>query len=63
MVIGETNNFSEVRLLDLRKLFGAYLEKKNGSDAKQGVLTEDDVHLNDAGNRFVAEQMLYLFQF
>jgi lysophospholipase L1-like esterase len=45
-------------LCDLRKAFVDHLKEKNGSDKEAGILTSDRVHLNEAGNRFVAETML-----
>lgn len=45
-------------LLDLRKHFISYLKEKNASNAPKDVLTSDGVHLNSAGNRFVADRML-----
>lgn len=45
-------------LLDLRQQFVAHLNAHNEADAAKGVLTSDGVHLNDAGNRFVADRML-----
>jgi len=47
-----------VQLLDLRHAFLEFLEKHNRDDADRGVLTTDGVHLNAAGNRFVAERLL-----
>jgi len=46
------------QLLDLRKLFLAHLKKHNTANAAKGVLTSDTVHLNAAGNRFLADLML-----
>lgn len=46
------------RLLDLRQLFQTYLKAHNPSNSETGILTRDGVHLNDNGNRFVAEQVL-----
>jgi isoamyl acetate esterase len=43
---------------DLRAAFVDYLKSHNPSNEEKGILTVDRVHLNDAGNRFVAEQML-----
>ena len=43
---------------DLRKAFISHLKEKNTDNAEKGVLTGDRVHLNEKGNRFVAEQML-----
>ena len=45
-------------LCDLRKAFKDHLATHNKENKAQGVLTGDRVHLNDAGNKFVAEQML-----
>ncbi|HEX3152439.1 MAG TPA: SGNH/GDSL hydrolase family protein [Gemmataceae bacterium] len=46
------------KLCDLRKAFQEYLEKNNAIDKESGILTSDRVHLNEAGNKFVAETML-----
>jgi len=46
------------RLLDLRKDFIEKLAESNTNNFEKGVLTTDGVHLNDAGNRFVASEML-----
>jgi lysophospholipase L1-like esterase len=46
------------RLLDLRRQFVAYLKTNNKENADKNLLTTDGVHLNSAGNRFVAERML-----
>jgi lysophospholipase L1-like esterase len=48
---------SNTQLLDLRKEFLAHLKANNKENKEAGVLTTDRVHLNEAGNRFVAEQM------
>ncbi|QEL15352.1 SGNH/GDSL hydrolase family protein [Limnoglobus roseus] len=45
-------------LCDLRKAFTEHLEKANKDDAESKVLTSDRVHLNDAGNKFVADTIL-----
>ena len=45
-------------LCDLRKAFADHLAKANGSDKEAGILTTDRVHLNEAGNAFVAGEML-----
>ena len=37
---------------------GGYLTKNNADNKESGVLTTDRVHLNDAGNKLVAETML-----
>jgi len=46
------------KLCDLRKAFVDHLAKNNPDDKASGVLTTDRVHLNEAGNRLVAETML-----
>lgn len=46
------------RLLDLRRLFLDRLITANPDNREEGILTRDGVHLNDAGNRFVAEQVM-----
>jgi lysophospholipase L1-like esterase len=45
------------QLLDLRKGFLTHLKEHNKNNDEAKILTTDRVHLNDAGNRFVAEQM------
>jgi len=45
-------------LCDLRKAFLDHLTKNNESNKESGILTGDRVHLNDAGNKFVAETIL-----
>jgi len=45
-------------LCDLHKAFEDYLKSHNPSNEEKGILTVDRVHLNDEGNRFVAEQIL-----
>jgi len=47
-----------VQLNDLRKAFLAYEKEHNTEKKPRGVLTGDGVHLNAAGNKFVAAQML-----
>ncbi len=47
-----------VPLCDLRKAFVGYLKEHNAEKKERGVLTNDRVHLNDAGNRLVAETIL-----
>jgi len=46
------------RLLDLRKQFVRHLKANNKENAEKNVLSTDGVHLNSAGNQFVAERML-----
>ncbi|SOD82965.1 SGNH/GDSL hydrolase family protein [Spirosoma fluviale] len=44
-------------LVDLRKAFLDYNLKNNPENKEKGILTTDRVHLNEAGNKLVAEQM------
>lgn len=46
------------QMIDLRKAFLHHLKSHNAANAEKDILTNDGVHLNDAGNQFVAEQML-----
>jgi lysophospholipase L1-like esterase len=46
-------------LCDLRKAFLDELTASNSANAEKGILTHDGVHLNEAGNHFVAEQILH----
>jgi len=48
----------KIPVCDLRKAFQDYLKDKNDKNADKGVLTGDGVHLNDTGNKFVAETIL-----
>lgn len=45
-------------LCDLRAAFVGHLKAHNKDNAEKGVLTSDRVHLNLAGNEFVAKTML-----
>ena len=45
-------------LCDLRKAFLDHLKANNKDNAAKGILTGDTVHLNQAGNQFVADTML-----
>ena len=47
---------------DLRKAFVEHWKKNNPENKGSGILTYDGNHFNDAGMRFVAEQMLKRFK-
>jgi isoamyl acetate esterase len=49
---------NKLPLCDLRKSFAQYLQANNAQNAEKNVLTSDGVHLNAAGNAFVALQMM-----
>ena len=44
-------------LCDLREAYRTYLQENNPDKAYEGILTTDGVHMNEAGNQFLAEQM------
>ena len=52
--LAKKNNCS---LIDLRKAFLDYNLIHNKSNKESGILTNDRVHLNEAGNTLVAEEM------
>lgn len=47
-----------LQLCDLRKAFVDYLAKNNPENKDKGILAPDGVHLNEAGNKLVADTML-----
>jgi lysophospholipase L1-like esterase len=49
---------TQSQLIDLRLAFVEHLKSANPEDAANGILTSDGVHLNEAGNQFVARVML-----
>ncbi len=64
---GDLNEFSKIirktavsnkaGLVDFRKAFLEYNLQHNNDNNYQGILTYDGVHLNDAGNKLVADMM------
>jgi len=64
---GDLNKYSQIirniarelnlPLCDLHAIFHTYEINNNTANADKGVLTTDGVHLNDAGNKLVAEEM------
>jgi isoamyl acetate esterase len=62
---GDLNKYSQILrdiaakydcpVADLRKEFLKYNLEKNKDNKEAGILTSDRVHLNDAGNQFVAD--------
>jgi lysophospholipase L1-like esterase len=47
-------------LIDLRQAFLDHLKANNPDNKDRGILTTDGVHLNRAGNIFVAQQMYHV---
>ena len=47
----------KIPVIDLRKSFTDYEKAKNTNNLDKGMLTVDGVHMNAAGNQFLADQM------
>jgi lysophospholipase L1-like esterase len=45
-------------LIDLRKAFNENIQNNNPNNKESGILTTDRVHLNEAGNQLVADEMI-----
>ena len=56
-IIRDLANKNNLPLIDLRKKYHEYLEKNNPDNKDKGILTYDGVHMNDAGNQFLADMM------
>lgn len=56
-IVRRVANDTDSELCDLRQAFGDELHSINPGLAYQGVLTTDGVHMNEAGNRFLAERI------
>ena len=57
-VVRKLAKANNCNLIDLRKAFMDYLNLNNSSDSEKGILTTDRVHLNEAGNRLVANTIV-----
>lgn len=57
-IIRRLANANNCGLIDLRKTFLEYNLKNNPDNKESGILTTDRVHLNEAGNKLVADEML-----
>lgn len=65
---GDLNKYAEiirgiarnkkVELIDLHKAIVAYIDAHNPEDKNAGIFTSDGVHMNNEGNKFLAEQFL-----
>ncbi|MFO0825139.1 MAG: SGNH/GDSL hydrolase family protein [Gemmataceae bacterium] len=53
---------TDSRLCDLRKAFTQNLGRNNKENEPKGILTTDGVHLNDNGNKLVAESILSVLE-
>lgn len=58
----EVAKAKDVPLNDLRKAFVEHWKKNNPENKPSGILSYDGNHWNDAGHKFVAEQMLKKFK-
>src|SRR5579863_1746963 len=56
-IIREIAADQHLTLVDMRAEFEAYEKLNNKNNLDRGLLTADGVHLNDAGNQFVAKLM------
>lgn len=61
--IRELATKNKLPLVDLRELFTRYDLANNPDDLAKGILTSDGVHLNDKGNRAVADALLPLVKY
>ena len=57
-VVRKLSNEYKTELLDLRKIFMDYLAENNINNNAAGILTTDGVHLNEQGNKLIADQMI-----
>jgi lysophospholipase L1-like esterase len=57
-VIRNLSTQYQLTLVDLRQQWLDYHELHNNANAEKGILTTDGVHLNDAGNEWVAQAMI-----
>ena len=57
-IIKSIGSSVNIPVVDLRTLFENYEQEHNTQDVDRGVLTLDGVHLNDTGNKLVAETIL-----
>jgi len=57
-VIRKLSEKYKLKLVDLRKLWKVYNETHNTANKESGILSTDRVHLNEQGNKVVAEAML-----
>ena len=61
-VVRNLSSEFNTELLDLRTIFKNYIVENNQNNDYQDFLTDDGVHLNDAGNKLIAENMLNYIQ-
>lgn len=59
-IIRQLAREKNIALCDLRKAFFNYSANNNSENRESGILTTDGVHLNEKGNKLVAEMLLDL---
>jgi|TARA_B100001094_G_scaffold82432_1_gene78696 lysophospholipase L1-like esterase len=57
-VVRNLSSEFNTELLDLRKKFKDYISKNNMENLSKGILTYDGVHLNNEGNKLIADEMI-----
>lgn len=60
-VIRKLSSELNTDLLDLREIFMSYISENNPNNESFGITTYDGVHLNDLGNKLIADEMLKFF--
>ncbi len=61
-VVEKLSNEYSTEFLDLRKIFMDYISVNNPNNNSSGVLTYDGVHLNEQGNKIIANEMIKFIQ-
>ena len=57
-VIRKLSSELDTDLVDLREVFMNYISENNPNNEPAGITTSDGVHLNDQGNKLIADQMI-----
>ncbi|MCF0059048.1 SGNH/GDSL hydrolase family protein [Dyadobacter sp. CY356] len=57
-IIRDIASRNSLQLCDLRKYFQDYLAQNNPENKEKDILTSDRVHLNETGNKFLADKMM-----
>ncbi len=60
--IRQLSVLNNVKLCDLREIFTRYIRDNNAENTDKNILTYDGVHLNDLGNKIVAEHLYNLLK-
>ena len=61
-IIRKLSRENDLPIVDLRKDFSEYLKQDNPQNLEKGILTTDRVHLNEEGNKLVADSMWKVIQ-